>query len=122
MLTISQQSQVNQVLSSQQAAAASAEQGLSTKEAFQDFVAGTFYKQMLKAMRGTQQKVQYLDGGQAEESFRSQLDQQVAEDLAREHGAAFSDSLYKVFQTQLKARSATQNEVASQNQQIDYFA
>ena len=70
----------------------------TTKEAFQDFVAGTFYKQMLKSLRQSHDKPAYFHGGQAEEMFRSQLDQQVAEDLARTQGAAFADPLYDSFQ------------------------
>jgi Rod binding domain-containing protein len=67
------------------------------RETFQDFVAGTFYKQMLKALRKTHDKPAYFHGGQAEEAFRGQLDQQIAEDLARTTGAAFSDELFTAF-------------------------
>ncbi|TWT59952.1 rod-binding protein [Rubinisphaera italica] len=79
---------------------------MTTKKAFQKFVASTFYKQMLKALRSTQQTVQYMDGGQAEQAFRSQLDQQISEDLAENHGAAFSDSLYESFRNNLDAKQA----------------
>ncbi len=89
---------------------------MTTKQAFQKFVASTFYKQMLKAMRSTQEKVQYLDGGQAEQAFRSQLDQQISEDLAANHGAAFSDSLYESFQNNLNVKRA------EAGQQINYLA
>ncbi|MDA0832593.1 MAG: rod-binding protein [Planctomycetota bacterium] len=68
------------------------------RKAFQDFVAGTFYKQMFKALRSGQNKPAYIHGGAAEEMFQSQLDQQVAEDLAANHGSSFSDSLYESFQ------------------------
>ncbi len=71
------------------------------RETFQDFVAGTFYKQMFKALRSGQDKPAYLHGGAAEEMFQGQLDQQVAEDLARHHGAQFSDSMYDSFQRQI---------------------
>jgi len=71
------------------------EEELEVKEKFQDFFAGTFYKQMFKSLRATHDKAAYLHGGQAEEMFRSQLDQQVAEDLARNQGAAFSDTFYE---------------------------
>ena len=70
---------------------------LKTREAFQDFVAGTFYKQMLKSLRQTLGKPAYLHGGQAEESFQAQLDQQVAEDLASSRGGAFADDLFDAF-------------------------
>lgn len=81
------------------------ESQLSTKEAFQDFVAGTFYKQMLKSLRKAHDKAPYFHGGQAEEIFQGQLDQQIAEDLAKSEGAAFSDALYRVFQQNLRAKT-----------------
>lgn len=68
-----------------------------TREAFQDFVAGTFYGQMLKALRSTQDKPKYLHGGRAEDMFRAQLDQQISEQLARDHGAALADPLFQSF-------------------------
>ncbi len=76
-----------------------------TREAFQDFVAGTFYKQMLKAMRSSQSEVQYLGGSQGEKIFQSQLDQHLAETLAREQGAAFAEPLFSSFENYLDARA-----------------
>ncbi len=73
----------------------------TSREAFQDFVAGTFFQQMLKSMRSTEQELPYIGGGQAEKVFRQQLDQQIAGDLAKSHGAAFADSLYEVFASRL---------------------
>jgi Rod binding domain-containing protein len=67
------------------------------KSNFQDFVAGTFYKEMLKSLNKMHGKPAYLDGGQAEKIFRGQLDQQMAEDLAKTHGSQFSDSLFQDF-------------------------
>ena len=75
-----------------------------TREKFQEFVAGTFFQQMFKAMRSTQQKPKYFHGGQAEEVFQSQLDQQFAEELAKSKGAAFSDSLYDSFAAGVRAK------------------
>jgi len=88
----------------------------ATQQAFQDFVAGTFYKQMLKALRSTQQSVQYMDGGQAEQAFRSQLDQQISEDLARSHGDVFAEGLYDGFQRRLEKANGPPGS------QLDYFA
>ncbi len=62
---------------------------------FQDFSAGTFYKEMLKSLRSGQKHSKYFYGGQAEEIFRGQMDQQIAEDLARQHGGAFSNPLFE---------------------------
>jgi Rod binding domain-containing protein len=67
------------------------------KTNFQDFVAGTFYKEMLKSLHKMHGKAAYFDGGQAEKIFQGQLDQQMAEDLARSHGSQFSDGLYEAF-------------------------
>lgn len=75
------------------------------REAFQDFVAGTFYKQMFKALRSGQNKAAYFHGGQAEEMFQSHLDQQISEDLAKGQGSAFSDTLFSSFAQQLNAKS-----------------
>ena len=73
------------------------------RQAFQDFVAGTFYKQMLKSLRKTTRPAAYFDGGQAEKIFQGQMDQQIAEDLARDNGAAFSDPLFQTFAAQINA-------------------
>jgi hypothetical protein len=67
------------------------------KSGFQDFVAGTFYKEMLKSLHKMHGKPAYLDGGQAEKIFQGQLDQQMAEDLAHSHGGQLSDGLYEAF-------------------------
>jgi Rod binding domain-containing protein len=67
------------------------------KEVFQDFVAGTFYKQMFKALRSAQKQPAYFHGGQAEKVFQAQMDQEVAESLAKDHGAAFADPLFAAF-------------------------
>ena len=75
------------------------------KEAFQDFVAGTFYKQMFKSLRSGQNKPAYFHGGQAEEMFQAQLDQQISEDLAKGQGSAFSDTLFSAFSRQMNAQS-----------------
>ncbi len=74
---------------------------LTTQEAFQDFVAGTFFKEMFKALRSTEGETPYLNGGQAEKMFRSQLDQTMAESMAKTHGAAFSNGLYEQFKNQI---------------------
>ena len=88
----------------------------TAKDAFQDFVAGTFYKMMLKSLRSTEQKNPYFDGGYAEEVFKGQLDQQIAEDLAKEHGDVFSDKLFQVYTDNFRAaqRAGTTNKVAQQ--------
>jgi Rod binding domain-containing protein len=74
------------------------------RQAFQEFVAGTFYKQMLGAMRKTHGEAAYMHGGQAERVFQGQLDQQVAEDMAKRQGAALTGSLFAAFQQQFTGR------------------
>ena len=51
------------------------------KQAYSDFVGKTFFGQMLKAMRSTVGKPAYFHGGQAEEMFRAQLDQHLADGM-----------------------------------------
>lgn len=75
-----------------------------TREAFQQFVAGTFFQQMFKALRDTQQKPKYFHGGQAEEIFQGQLDQQLSEDLAKKHGDQFVGQLYDSFTHNARAK------------------
>ena len=67
------------------------------KEAFRDFVAGTFYKQMFKALRSTENKPAYFHGGQVEQIFQAQMDQTVAEDLAKTHGGGLADPLFALY-------------------------
>ena len=83
------------------------------KEKFQEFVAGTFYQQMFKAMRSAQGKPAYFHGGQAEEMFQSQLDQQISTDLAKKEGGRFSDALFSSFSRQLNANSQKSIETAA---------
>jgi Rod binding domain-containing protein len=64
---------------------------------FQDFAAGTFYKEMLKSLRKMHGKPAYFYGGHAEEIFQGQMDQHVAEELAHSKGSQFSAPLYKGF-------------------------
>jgi Rod binding domain-containing protein len=68
------------------------------KQAFTDFVAGTFYQTMMKSLRKLHDKPAYLHGGQAEEFFQAQLDQTVAADLARQHGDRLAEPLWSAFQ------------------------
>ncbi|QDT99435.1 rod-binding protein [Gimesia aquarii] len=83
------------------------------KEAFQDFVAGTFYKQMFKALRSGQNKPAYFHGGQAEELFQSHMDQQISEDLAKQHGSVLSDTLFSTFARQMNAVSVDSLKLSS---------
>ena len=70
---------------------------ITLQQAFQDFFAGTFYKQMFQSLRKMHSKPAYFHGGRAEEVFQSQMDQEVAENLARDQGSSFSDPMFSVF-------------------------
>jgi Rod binding domain-containing protein len=70
------------------------------KARFQDFVAGTFYKEMVKALRSAQRPPRYLYGGQAEQIFQGQLDQVLTDELARSHGGRIAGGLYELYARQ----------------------
>ena len=65
------------------------------QSAYRDFVGKTFFGQMLKAMRSTVNKAAYFDGGQTEEVFRSQLDQQLADRLSESTAPQFADPMFR---------------------------
>lgn len=73
------------------------------RDTFQQFAAGTFYAQMLKSLRQTHGRPAYFHGGQAEEIFQTQMDQYLADVLARQHGSAVSEPLFRVFSVQFEA-------------------
>jgi Rod binding domain-containing protein len=73
---------------------------LGVREKFQDFAGGTFFKEMLKSLRSGQKNSKYFYGGQAEEIFRGQMDQQIAEDLGHQFGGAFSNPLFEQYSRQ----------------------
>ena len=66
-----------------------------TREAFTQWVGETFYAQMLKSMRATVGKPAYFHGGNAEETFRTQLDMHLAEELAESTGERFAEPLFE---------------------------
>lgn len=67
------------------------------KTTFQNAVASMFFGQMMKALRSGVGKPAYIHGGQAEEMFQSQMDQHVAENLAKSDGGPFIENLYQRF-------------------------
>lgn len=70
---------------------------LEIRETFQQAIGGTFFRQMLKALRSTQGKPAYFHGGQAEDIFQSRLDDQISEDMARRQGDAFAGPLFAAY-------------------------
>ena len=70
------------------------------REAFDDFVGGTFYSQMLGSMRKTLGKPAYFHGGRAEEVFQGQLDQILAERLSEASASQFTGPMFELFNLQ----------------------
>lgn len=70
---------------------------LEVRETFQQAIGGTFFRQMLKALRSTQGKPAYFHGGQAEDIFQSRLDDEIADDMARRQGDAFAGPLFAAY-------------------------
>lgn len=67
------------------------------REKFGEFVAGTFFKAMIAAMRKTVGETKLIHGGRAEEIFRSQLDDTLATRLANQSGDDFSGKMFQQF-------------------------
>ena len=67
------------------------------REVFDSFVGEVFYGQMLKAMRQTVGKPAYFHGGRAEEIFRGQLDQILAQRMAKTNTGGLTDSMFELF-------------------------
>ena len=67
------------------------------QDKFQEFVAGSFYKLMLKSLRSAQKPSKYFNGGQAEKVFQGQLDEQFTDKMAKKNGGTISNPLYPAF-------------------------
>ncbi|MCL2743123.1 MAG: rod-binding protein [Planctomycetaceae bacterium] len=66
------------------------------KDVLHQFVGQTLFGQMLKAMRATQQKNPYFDGGRAEEIFQGQLDMILTDQMTKSASGSLSDPMYKL--------------------------
>ena len=77
--------------------AETAKQPDELKEAFQDFVGQTFFGEMIKAFRTTQQPSKYFHGGRAEEIFQGQFDQVLTEKLSAASADKIADPMYELF-------------------------
>jgi peptidoglycan hydrolase FlgJ len=71
---------------------------LSEREAFDRFVGGTFFRQLLGAMQKTVGKAPYFHGGQAEEVFRAQLNETLADKMAEATADQFTGPMFELFQ------------------------
>ncbi len=67
------------------------------RKAFDQFVGQTFYGQMLHAMRKSQGKPAYFNGGRGEEVFTQQLDQALTKKLSETSAGKLSGPMYHLF-------------------------
>ncbi len=56
-----------------------------------------FMKQVVDAMRKTVPKDGYLNGGNAEEIYRSMMDEKLSEQMADKGGSGIAENLYNTF-------------------------
>jgi hypothetical protein len=89
---------------------------------FQDFVAGSFYKTMLKSLRDGQKPPQYFYGGNSERIFQKQFDEQLAETLARDHGAQLAAPFYDLYSKQHPTRESPAVSSTEVTHGLDAFA
>jgi len=75
-----------------------AEEDKKLRDVLHQVVGQTLFGQMLKAMRATQEKNPYFDGGRAEEIFQSQLDQVLVEKMTQATSRSLSEPMYKLMQ------------------------
>jgi flagellar protein FlgJ len=67
------------------------------KTAFHDFVGQTFFGEMIKAYRSSQQPSKYFNGGRAEEIFQGQFDQVLTEKLSEASASKIAEPMYDLF-------------------------
>ncbi|MHC4879353.1 MAG: hypothetical protein ACYTGL_23095 [Planctomycetota bacterium] len=76
----------------------------------QQSIGGTFFRQMMKALRSTTGNAAYFNGGQAEKIFQGQLDEIIIEKLAESSGDIFTEGM---FEQQFSNLSAETNDSRS---------
>ncbi len=81
--------------------------------AFTEFFGHTFFSQMIKAMRTTQRPPAYFHGGQAEEIFRSQLDQRLADEMSKASASKLAEPMFERQFPLSRAYSARRNNKTS---------
>ncbi len=89
-------------LSQPQAPATGSADDARLHEAFNDFVGETFYGQMLQSLRKSVAKSPRFSGGRGEEVFTGQLDQVLAQKLAKTSGDKLSGAMYRLFTARRK--------------------
>jgi Rod binding domain-containing protein len=84
------------------------------RSAYREFVGKTFFSQMLKSMRSTVGKPAYFYGGQTEDVFRSQLDQQLADKMSESTAPKIADPMFRQqFPQQAKLLAAHEKQKAN---------
>ena len=73
------------------------------RQAFEDFVGQTFFSEMIKACRTSQQPSAYFNGGRAEEIFQGQLDQVLSEELSKSSADKIADPMFELFMLKRQA-------------------
>ncbi len=71
--------------------------GHAARAAFDKFVGGTIFQQMLSSLQKTVDKPAYFHGGRAEEMFRSELNQVLAEKMADASAGQFTGPMFELF-------------------------
>ena len=74
------------------------EQAGELKDKFQEFVGQTFFSELIKSLRTSQQGASYFNGGRAEEVFQGQFDQMMSEHLSEASAQSISDPMFDLFQ------------------------
>jgi len=69
-----------------------------------------FMKEVVKSMRETVPKGGLLDGGNAEEIYRSMYDDQLSADMADKGGSGIAESLYKQMSAAYLGSAKQQNQ------------
>jgi Rod binding domain-containing protein len=65
------------------------------KDVYTEFVGKTFFGQLMKSMRSIVGKPAYFHGGQAEEVFGAQLDQQMAEHMSKASASQIAEPMFR---------------------------
>ncbi|QDS98319.1 rod-binding protein [Adhaeretor mobilis] len=71
------------------------ERAQELKQAYGDFIGKTFFGQLMKSMRSSVGKPAYFDGGRAEEVFRGQLDQTLADHMTVASSDRIADPMFR---------------------------
>jgi len=85
------------------------------QDAYHDFVGKTFFGEMLKSMRSTVGKPAYFHGGQAEEVFKSQLDQHLTDHMSDASADQLAEPMFRLQYPQQAALLAKEDQKATAN-------